>query len=247
VFGDKAGPVEGIRALLDSGNRRGTPVPRAIAQGRGYALVEFDVFCPKATAGIGGLPDTVLDRAIVISMERRSRAEPVERLRESRVRVVAAPLRDALSGHIGEMDGFTVLEAELPEDLDDRAQDGWEPLLAIADAASGHWPRTARQAADAIFREPICCWRHDRGGLLADCRVVFAQRGKLLHSTLDLREALIDLDGSQCETSVRPPPALFRLWPLPLWRRRPLPAPGADVRAIPDSHPDGPPPTAEPP
>jgi len=153
VFGDKAGPVEGIRALLDSGNRRGTPVPRAIAQGRGYALVEFDVFCPKATAGIGGLPDTVLDRAIVISMERRSRAEPVERLRESRVRVVAAPLRDALSGHIGEMDGFTVLEAELPEDLDDRAQDGWEPLLAIADAASGHWPRTARQAADAIFRE----------------------------------------------------------------------------------------------
>ncbi len=62
IFGDKTGNTEGIRSLFNSGNRRGTKVPRTVAQGRTFALVEFDVFCPKATAGIGGLPDTILDR-----------------------------------------------------------------------------------------------------------------------------------------------------------------------------------------
>ncbi|MGP5403250.1 DUF3631 domain-containing protein, partial [Pseudomonas helleri] len=31
--------------------------------------------------------------------------------------------------------------------LNDRANDCWEPLLAIADAAGGHWPKSARHAA----------------------------------------------------------------------------------------------------
>ena len=35
----------------------------------------------------------------------------------------------------------------IPENLNDREQDNWEPLLAIAEAAGGHWPETARRAA----------------------------------------------------------------------------------------------------
>ena len=37
--------------------------------------------------------------------------------------------------------------SELPEALNDRAQDSWEPLLAIADLAGGSWPARARLAA----------------------------------------------------------------------------------------------------
>ena len=38
-------------------------------------------------------------------------------------------------------------EPVMPEVLHDRAQDNWEPLCAIADAAGGDWPVKARQAA----------------------------------------------------------------------------------------------------
>jgi hypothetical protein len=36
---------------------------------------------------------------------------------------------------------------ELPSDLNDRACDSWEPLIAIADAAGDEWPHLARAAA----------------------------------------------------------------------------------------------------
>ena len=42
---------------------------------------------------------------------------------------------------------------EIPDDLNDRAQDNWEPLLAIADLAAGDWPNTARPAAKALSKE----------------------------------------------------------------------------------------------
>jgi hypothetical protein len=38
----------------------------------------------------------------------------------------------------------------MPEGIEDRNADVWEPLLAVADAAGGHWPRTARVAAVAL-------------------------------------------------------------------------------------------------
>jgi len=34
--------------------------------------------------------------------------------------------------------------------LNDRAQDNWEPLLAIVDVAGGTWPEIARKAAIVI-------------------------------------------------------------------------------------------------
>ncbi len=37
-------------------------------------------------------------------------------------------------------------EPELPDELDDRAQDGAEPLLAIADECGGDWPTMIREA-----------------------------------------------------------------------------------------------------
>ncbi len=39
---------------------------------------------------------------------------------------------------------------ELPDILNDRAQDNWEPLLAIADIAGGEWPKLSRTAAVMI-------------------------------------------------------------------------------------------------
>ena len=38
----------------------------------------------------------------------------------------------------------------MPKALTNRAADIWEPLLALADLAGGHWPQLARQAAEAL-------------------------------------------------------------------------------------------------
>jgi Protein of unknown function (DUF3631)/Domain of unknown function (DUF3854) len=196
IFGDKTGNTEGIRSLFNSGNRRGTKVPRNVAQGKTFALVEFDVFCPKATAGIGGLPDTILDRAIVIPMQRRMRGEPLEKLRERTARALGTPLRDALAYHIGRLEDLTVADAALPLELDDRAQDGWEPLIAIADAAGGDWPARARRAAVAIFGSRSAADDNLGLRLLADCHEVFEGTTEDFLPTAELRTALITLDQS---------------------------------------------------
>jgi len=154
------------------------------------------VFCPKATAGIGGLPDTVLDRAIVIPMERRTRSERIERLRDRRAAELGAPLREALAAQVGAIESFAVAEATLPDTLDDRAQDSWEPLFAIADVAGGHWPLTARAAATAIFGSRTVADDNLGIRLLADCRAVFAGRDATVLSSAELRLALLDIDAS---------------------------------------------------
>ena len=38
----------------------------------------------------------------------------------------------------------------MPKGLNDRAEDNWLPLLAIADLAKGNWPKTAREAAVSL-------------------------------------------------------------------------------------------------
>ena len=74
---------EGLRALLNAGNRRGSHVPRCI--GSSGKLVNFNVFCPKVLAGIGMLPDTVADRSVPIRLERRRQAtDRIERLPRAR-------------------------------------------------------------------------------------------------------------------------------------------------------------------
>ncbi|MDQ3319451.1 MAG: hypothetical protein M3515_04285 [Actinomycetota bacterium] len=69
IWTDKGNEHEGLRALLNSGNRRGTTVPRCV--GPSQALHEFPVSCAKALAGIGAPPDTVADRSIPIGLKRR--------------------------------------------------------------------------------------------------------------------------------------------------------------------------------
>jgi predicted DNA-binding protein len=154
------------------------------------------VFCPKVTAGLGGLPDTILDRAIVIAMQRRSRLERLERLRERRSRELGTPLRDALEFHVSKIEDLTLADEVLPPELDDRAQDGWEPLLAIADVAGGHWPGSARLAAVAIHRSRVAADDTHALRLLHDCRTVFESSAVDFLPTAELRAALIALDQS---------------------------------------------------
>jgi putative DNA primase/helicase len=75
---------------------------------------------------------------------------------------------------------------EIPKQLDDRAADGWEPLMAIADAAGGDWPERARAAAIALNGAGETESASLGVLLLNDIRTIFEQKKCEAISTTDL-------------------------------------------------------------
>ncbi len=142
---------EDLRGVLNGGYSRGATVLRVKMPGA--VLQEFHVFAPVALAAIGKLPATLESRAIIIHMRRRTPDEPVERFRARIVRKTAVPLIERLTewAPLYE-DELRTAEPDIPDEIDDRAQDIWEPLIAIADLAGGDWPERTRRAAVAIHR-----------------------------------------------------------------------------------------------
>lgn len=153
LWGSNTERTEPLRAVLNAGNRPGAAVARCTGEG-GTNVEDFSVYCPKALFGIdnGRIPDTQRDRSIVIRMVRKTSAEPVERFRHRIADKEAQTLRKELAGWAAGAAVDLLLQAEpdLPLDLDDRAAEAWEPLLAIADMAGGDWPAKARAAALAL-------------------------------------------------------------------------------------------------
>ncbi len=94
IFRDKSATYEGLRALLNAGHRRGVMVSRCVGEGKNITTRDFDIFCPKAIAGIGSLPDTVADRSIPIRLVRRAPGELVARFRHREVALDALPIRE---------------------------------------------------------------------------------------------------------------------------------------------------------
>lgn len=176
-----------LRNILNSGFHRSGSVLRC--EGEDSIPTPFTTFCPKAVASIGDLPETAMDRAIIVRLRRKLRTETTERLRkfdcpELRQQCVrwaadhAAILQDA--------------GPKLPEALNDRQQDIWEPLLAIADQVGGDWPSTLREAAILIAGEQT-----DEGFglmLLQDIETIFTDTAFDRIATADLLDRLNALD-----------------------------------------------------
>jgi hypothetical protein len=181
------GSRETMRGILNAGFRRGGQVLRCVGEGTHQEVRPFNVFCPKAFAGIGkrNLPDTINDRSIEIRMRKKTRGEQVERARHRFLIEEAEPIKKKLEAFEWDFDPEN-LNPDLPEELDDRGQDCWEPLLAIADYAGGVWGERARKAALALSvngdRENVS----HRVELLSAVRDVFDSLGVDRISTNDL-------------------------------------------------------------
>lgn len=192
IFGPKARDQEGLRGILNAGHRRGAAVSRCEQHGKKFMTVRFQVYGAKAFAAIGRLPDTIEDRSIPIELQRRRRTEqPLERFRRRKVEIECIPIREALEAWATAAD--LCEEPDLPDELSDRQQDCWEPLLQIADAAGGLWPAAARAAALALHHED----EDEQLGvrLLGDIRDSFMPSEDHLPSSY-LLERLYAIEGS---------------------------------------------------
>ena len=125
------------------------------------------------------LPDTIEDRAVIITMRRKLRADTVTRWRGRQAIPPLRALRDQLAGWaIPLHDSLGDSYPAMPDGLDDRAEDLWEPLFAVADAAGGSWPVRARRAAQVLAAERAETDGEGSFGvkLLADIRELFGRQ-----------------------------------------------------------------------
>ncbi|WP_246178518.1 DUF3631 domain-containing protein [Actinomadura decatromicini] len=181
VFGKKAADNhEDLRGLLNAGHQRGRPYIRWDAAQR--RPEHCPTFAMAALAGIGSMPDTIEDRAVMVRMRRRGPGERVQPFRTRRDAPALHKLRARINGwmrhHLDELG-----DAEPTMPVEDRAADNWEPLIIVADAAGGAWPDRARQACrtltDAAAEDTSIGVR-----LLADLRTVFGDAEALHGATI---------------------------------------------------------------
>jgi putative DNA primase/helicase len=183
---------EEMRGVLNSGHtRQSAYVIRTV--GDDHEPKQFSTWGAKAISGIGHMHETLMDRSVVMELRRKLPSESVERLRHAEPGLFQRQARKLARLAEDHADAIRRARPELPDALNDRAQDNWEPLLAIADLAGGHWPRLAR---DAALR--ISGGEHESKSLTAelleDVRGIFeARRVERMRST-DLLSALIEDD-----------------------------------------------------
>jgi hypothetical protein len=210
--GGKNERAEELRAILNaSTTRNNAKVIRCV--GEDHQLRAFRTWCAKAIGMIGRLPDTLADRSITVRLRRRAPAEVIERLRRAKIHGELEPIRQCAMRWV--QDHWQDLEAQrdgdppLPEALNDRAQDNWRPLIAIADVAGGHWPETARRVAIQLS-----------GGeadeevlpieLLRDLREIFAAEAYEQLPSVTLVQRLVELEDRPWATLHRGRPMTAR-------------------------------------
>jgi 5S rRNA maturation endonuclease (ribonuclease M5) len=167
--------AEALRSVINAGHRKSATVGRVEMNGQAAALKRFPVYAPAALAGIGTLPDTIMDRAVVIRMRRRAPDETIRAFRERMTRPEGEQLRDELAKwalDVAQLVGEPW--PDMPPGVTDRPADVWEPLLMVADLAGGGWPHMARAACTALVNGARDDTATAGVRLLADIRAVWS-------------------------------------------------------------------------
>ncbi len=166
---------EELRGALNAGHAKGGRHLRC--EGDDNKVRAFRTFGPVALAGIGRLPETLADRSIIITMQKRKPDENVQDFHDDRVgrlRELASQAARWVQDH-----EIALREAEptMPQGINNRRANKWRPLLSIADTAGGEWPERARQAAVALTMGAGDDAISIRAELLEDIRAVFNELG----------------------------------------------------------------------
>src|SRR5215475_1688022 len=185
---------ESLRSLINAGFQRGDKALRLErVGGDNFQAREFDTFCPKMLAGIGRLPETIVDRSIPIPVHRKFTTDICSKLR-ARDTEPAKPIHTAIVKWASNPELLLRLKEarpDMPPGLDDRREDIWEPLLAIADELGGELPELARRAAQEL--SPTEDEQGFGAAILAQVRQVVGERDRVMSK--DLIDGLWEADA----------------------------------------------------
>lgn len=114
----------------------------------------FSTFSPKAVAGIGLPPDTILDRGIPFYLRRKGIEDEKEFLSSVRPnhwqRIQRQLARIVVEFDDELPDLLPQIRDEMPRQLNDRQRDCWSTMLAISKLAGKDWLEQAKNAAIKI-------------------------------------------------------------------------------------------------
>lgn len=128
-----------MRAVLNTGYRRGASVPR---NGKG-GIEYWPTFCPKAFALIGDLNDTLRDRCIIIRLQRSPKGPPKKFVWDM-AEAEGHALRDELATLAEERIVELVDAYQSSKSLDflrDRDEEIWAALFATAQVLDAAWAK----------------------------------------------------------------------------------------------------------
>src|SRR5262249_50338817 len=145
--------AEAIRALLNAGNRAGAKVPRCV--GNSHDLRMFNVYCPKVVCAVRLCPETLRDRSIMISMQRKKPGEPIERFIVRRIKPQGEALRRRIeawaeANRTAIRAAYEGLEVDF---LSDRDLESFEPLIASLTVADPSRLGELRAAAETLTQQ----------------------------------------------------------------------------------------------
>lgn len=191
---------QAILAILNAGHRKGSTIPRC--EGPTHTLRHFSVYGPKAFAAIGSLPDTLLDRSIVITMQRRMPGQKVERLLLSKVKQQVEPITEALLAFASDHETDVresyqhLICTDLPL-LSDRDADLWLPLYAICSIAAPERLSELESASQELCSNKTSADESDSLSLtlLSDLRDIWPANEHRVE-TKTLLKLLIDVESS---------------------------------------------------
>ncbi len=180
------------RGIINSGHvKTSAYVTRTV--GEEFKSKRFSTWAPMLIAQIGLPVATLLDRSIVIELQRKKKGEMVDKLD------LASPLYAELrskaqrwandnAGVLGKM------TAAVPASLHDRAADNWLPLATIASAVGKDWPRRTEVAACKLSAAAAALDSSHASNALSDIQQIFTEAGDIRMASADIIAAMCKLD-----------------------------------------------------
>lgn len=162
---------EDMRGIINAGfTRESSLIVRCV--GDEHELAGFNVWGAKALCGIGKIADTLQDRSILLKLRRKTQGETISNVDKSDPQQWAM-LRSKLA-RLAQDHKLTLLTTPIESipQLNDRANDCFEPLLQIASLAGENWLTQAKQAAIKLSGEQEDN-NSSRTELLNDIKTIF--------------------------------------------------------------------------
>lgn len=159
---------EEARGILNAGFTRDTAfVIRCV--GDDHTPTRFNVWGAKALCGIGKIADTLADRSIPLRLRRKMTGERTVKIRHADPGAFAELVGKLARFALDNRDAVRFARPAEIEGLNDRANDCWEPLLAVAEVAgvTGHasparllyrftaWRKTPRASAPNCWHQSV--------------------------------------------------------------------------------------------
>ena len=119
-------------------------------EGDNFEPVRFSTWCPKALSGISAsnISGTLSSRSIILTMRRKQAGESAQNIRHTAPETFIDIKRKLARWADDNAGAFSQLHPVI-EGLNNREQDNYEPLLAIAMLAGGEWVQHLEHACNA--------------------------------------------------------------------------------------------------